>query len=82
MMAKEGAPRDEVFEALLKFDRNVKWALRHPEKFRHYVDRFVVIDEQRILEVSDHEGEIYRKYRGRHGVYIHYVPPPDLVWMV
>ncbi len=82
MMARKSAPRDEVLEALLKFSRNHQWALDHPEKFRKYVDRFVAVDDGRILEVSDDEHEIYRKYGRSHGVYIHYVSPPDLVWMV
>ncbi|HKZ59139.1 MAG TPA: DUF5678 domain-containing protein [Candidatus Thermoplasmatota archaeon] len=82
MMGRKSAPRDEVLEALLKFRRNHKWALEHSDKLRKYLDRFVAIDDGRILDVSDDEDEIYRKYGKSHGVYIHYVWPPDLVWMV
>lgn len=82
MMARKAAPRDEVYEALAEFGNNVRWAYKHPEKFRRHRGRFVVVQRKRIVAVSDDEEALWSRYGQRYGVFIRYVPPPDLVWII
>jgi len=69
--------------ALLKgYDRNMQWAVTNQPKLDPHRSKFVAVADGQIIDVNGDETVLRKKYRDRPEVYITFVAPKGLRWVL
>jgi len=71
-----------LLESLRRFDANARWAHANHKKLRKYVNRCLAVDGGRIVGVANDIGALHRRFARRKEVYITFVWPEGLAWVL
>jgi Family of unknown function (DUF5678) len=69
-------------EAFKQYDRNLRWAKSHPDAIAGFEEKYVAIDDAKVLASGDTRESVEAAIRGRVGVYISFIPERGLIWIL
>ncbi len=67
---------------LQEFKRNVVWFIENRRNLQEHLDHYVAVDRQKVVGVAWDPYVLNRRFAGRREVYITWVGPPDLLWVL
>lgn len=60
----------------------MKWARAHDRELTVHEGKFVAVAEAQILGEADDPAELHRRFSDKKGLYVTYVAPPGLAWVL
>ena len=67
---------------LNEFQRNAKWFSENRRFLQEHLDQYVAVDHQQVVGVEFDPRVLNLRFEGRREVYITWVGPPDLLWVL
>jgi hypothetical protein len=67
---------------LKEFERNAIWAMENRRNLQEYLDQYIAVKDQKLVGVADDPMVLYRRFAAHREVYITWVGPPDLLWVL
>lgn len=71
-----------AIEALHAFDANLAWAKAHSHEITKHRERYVAVLDGQLVGVADSDEELRVRFPGRQDLYVAFVPPADVAWVV
>jgi len=81
-MTEQTAVPEGLVEQLRRFDANARWANLHEWGLQRYKGRFVAVDGEELIGVADSEADLRMRFPGRPALYVAFVSPPELDWIL
>ena len=82
MVTSTVSERERLAADMEAFGRNARWADANLHLLQEYLDRFIAVDDGKVVGVADEPKELYLRFWDRRDVHITWVGPPDLLWVL